>query len=140
METKIPEIGLNSSPQTLIQPVTLTGKKVDPFSGGIINTNAACIVRPSDHPGISFRVGKTVIPYDSAHLQAIDSTLGRMLRVSDDTQTFQIVLVEHLLSAIQLLGLTNIEIVLDESDFGPLTSSGVPIFGLKKKTYWIPVM
>lgn len=140
METKTPEIGLNSSPQTLIQPITLRGKKVDPFSGGIINTDASCIVRPSDFPGISFRVGSTVIPHDSAHLQAIDSTLGRMLRVTDDKQTFQIVLVEHLLSAVQLLGLTNIEIVIDESDFWPLTSSTVPIFWLKKKTYWIPVM
>lgn len=128
MEIQTPEIGLNSSPKTLIQPVTIKGKKVDPFSGGIINTNDSCIVRPSDTPGVSFRVGDTVIPYDSAHLQAIDSTLGRMLCVQDDKKTFQIVLVEHLLSAIQLLGLTNIEIVLDESQFGPLTSSEVPIF------------
>jgi hypothetical protein len=140
METKTPEIGLNSSPKTLLQPVILQGKKVDPFSGGILNTDAFCIVKPSDIPGISFRVGSTIIPYDSVHLQAIDSTLGRMLRVTDNAQTFQIVLVEHLLSAIQLLWLTNIEIVLDESDSGPLTSSAVPIFWLKKKTYWIPVM
>lgn len=103
METKTPEIGLNSSPKTLVQPVKMHGKKVDPFSGGIINTDASCIVRPSDIPGISFRVGGTVILYDSEHLQAIDSTLGRMLRIQDDRKTFQIVLVEHLLSAIQLL-------------------------------------
>jgi hypothetical protein len=103
METKTPEIGLNSSPKTLLQPVILQGKKVDPFSGGILNTDAFCIVKPSDIPGISFRVGSTIIPYDSVHLQAIDSTLGRMLRVTDNAQTFQIVLVEHLLSAIQLL-------------------------------------
>lgn len=140
MEMKQTQIGLNSSPKSLTQPVILKGKKVDPFSGGIINTDASCIVRPSEIPGVSFRVGKSVIPYDTAHLTALDSSLGRMLRVSDNKETFQIVLVEHLLSAIQLLGLTNIEIVIDESDFGPLTSSGAPIFGLKKKTYWIPVM
>lgn len=103
MEIQKPEIGFNSDPKTLVQPVKMHGKKVDPFSGGIINTDASCIVRPSDIPGISFRVGSTIIPYDSAHLQAIDSTLGRMLRMTDDAQTFQIVLVEHLLSAIQLL-------------------------------------
>ncbi len=117
MEIKKPEIGLNSSQQTLIKTVTLRGKKVDPFSGGIINTDASCIVRPSGTPGIFFRVGNSVIPYDEKHLQAIDSSLGRMLRMADDSETLQIVLVEHLLSAIQLLGLTNIEIVIDESDF-----------------------
>jgi len=81
----------------------LEGKKVDPLSGGFLNTDSHFLVKPSEKRGIHFRIGDILIPYNQNHLNAIDSKFGRMLRVEDDKKTIQVVLVEHLLSALQVL-------------------------------------
>lgn len=140
MSEKIEWIWFNAQPRTLSRAVVLVGKKVDPLSGGFFTTDSYFLVKPSEKNGIHFRVGDVLIPYNQNHLTAIDSKLGRMLRVEDDKKTIQILLVEHLLSALQVLWLTNIEIVLDKSSYGPSTSTKVPIFWLGHPTHWIPVM
>lgn len=79
-------------------------------------------IEPTRIPGITFRVGEVVIPYDAQHLHAVDTKLGRMLALRHPEHDIQIMLVEHLLSALTLLGLTDIQIVLDHHTRGPLTS------------------
>lgn len=102
------------------------GLKVDPFTNGISETRSSFSVRPSEKKGVHFVIGDTVIPYNSETLTAIDGLFGRMLRLSDASSNVQILIVEHLLSAVRLLGLSNIEIHIGESCRAPLMSSGIP--------------
>ncbi len=76
--------------------------------------------------GVYFVVGTAAIPYNPDTLTAIDGLFGRMLRVSDTSSGVQILIVEHLLSAVRLLGLSDIEIHIGESCRAPLMSSDIP--------------
>jgi UDP-3-O-acyl-N-acetylglucosamine deacetylase len=102
------------------------GLKVDPFTNGLPETHSGFSVRPSGKEGVQFVIDDREIPYNPQTLQAIDGIFGRMLRVSDAESKVQILIVEHLLSAIRLLGLSGIEIHLAESCRAPLMSSGIP--------------
>lgn len=86
------------------------GLKVDPFTNGLPETHSGFSVRPSDKEGVHFIVDDVEIPYNPHTLSAIDGLFGRMLRVGDKSSKIQILIVEHLLSAIRLLGLSHIEI------------------------------
>lgn len=133
-------IWLNSSPKRLVRPVVVQWRKCDPITGSIFDRTSTFLIKPTDVSGISFRVGDIVIPYDSRYLAWVDTKLGRMLHLKHPDHNIQILLVEHLLSALNLLGLNNVEIVLDRSSYGKLTSSNVAIFGLWMPTYWVPVV
>ena len=85
-------------------------------------------------------MGDIVIPYDSNHLFGVDTKLGRMLCLRHPDHNIQIILVEHLLSALNLLGLNSVEVVMDKSAYGRLTSTNVPVLGLGIPTYWVPVV
>lgn len=104
----------------------MLGLKVDPFTNGITETHSSFSVRPSEKEGVHFIVGDVQIPYNSDTFSAIDGIFGRMIRVRDDASNIQILIVEHLLSAIRLLGLSNIDIHIGESCRAPLVSSGTP--------------
>lgn len=131
---------LNPPQHTLTWKVVLKGKNIDPFSGWLCSTDSFFTIQPTTRSGISFCIKDSVIPYDDDHMEAIDSPLWRMLCIKDESSDTKIMLVEHLLSAIQLLWLTNIEIVLNDSSYWPLTSTKVPLFWFWHPTYWIPVM
>lgn len=88
----------------------MLGLKVDPFTNGITEKYSGFSVRPSKKEGVYFIVDDVEIPYNPNTLTAIDGIFGRMLRVGDASSKIQILIVEHLLSAIRLLGLSNIEI------------------------------
>lgn len=133
-------IGLNSSPKRLTQSVVIQWRKCDPTTGYLFDRTSTFTVNPTETPGISFRVEDIVIPYDSQHLYGVDTGLGRMLCLRHPDHNIQIMLVEHLLSALNLLGLNNVQIVLDKSAYGRLTSSKVPLLGLSRPTYWVPVV
>ncbi len=133
-------ITLNPQPNILTKKITINGLKVDPFTNGFPEKVSSFSLRPSLYPGIRFVVGDTVIPYDAKHLSALDSVFGRMLRLSDSDETVQILIVEHLLSALQLMGLSSsTEIHLDESCYARLLSRNIPLIGLQKPTYIIPI-
>lgn len=132
-------VELNAKPNILSRSVTIEGLKVDPFTNGFFAKKSSFSLHPSLYPGIRFVVGDTVIPYDAEHLSATDSVFGRMLRLSDPGETVQILIVEHLLSALQLLGLSHVEIRLDMSCHARLLSKNIPLIGLQKPTYIIPI-
>jgi len=102
------------------------GLKVDPLTNGFSQKHSSFSVRPSEKEGVHFVVGDSVIPYNPQTLNAIDGVFGRMLRVTDAESSVHILIVEHLLSAIRLLGLSDIEIHIGDSCRAPLMSSGIP--------------
>jgi hypothetical protein len=117
----------------------MMGLKVDPLTNGLAQKNSFFSVRPSEKAGVHFVVDDIVIPYNPQTLHAIDGIFGRMLRVSDAESKVQILIVEHLLSAIRLLGLSGIEIHIGESCRAPLMSSGIPKIWFNQPTYFIPI-
>ena len=133
-------VWLNSSPKKLTRPVIIEWKKCDPTTGYLFSRYSIFTVKPTETPGISFRVGDIVIPYDSHHLFGVDTKLGRMLCLRHPDHNIQIILVEHLLSALNLLGLNNIQVVMDNSARWRLTSTNAPVLGLWMPTYWVPVV
>ncbi len=73
-------------------------------------------------------------------MSAIDGIFGRMLRISDTEDTVQIMIVEHLISALQLLGLTSVEVHLDKESYAEFLSEKAPQkIAFKKPTYIIPI-
>jgi len=133
-------IWLNSSPKRLTQSVVIEWRKCDPCTGYIFDRTSTFLIKPTEMPGISFRIGDITIPYDSRYLAWVDTKLGRMLHLKHPDHNIQILLVEHLLSALNLLGLNNVQIVMDKSSYGKLTSSNAAVFGLWMPTYWVPVV
>ncbi len=90
------------------------------------------MIKPNEGEGIRFCLGDLRAPCHPDTLEAFDSIFGRMLRIHMENGA-QIVLVEHMLSALALLGIQNVDIVLDSSCYGPMTSK---IFG---QVYWVPI-
>ncbi|MEI6711407.1 MAG: hypothetical protein WCK88_04325 [bacterium] len=133
-------ITLNPEPKILTREITVEGLKVDPCTNGFFAKESSFFLRPSLYPGIRFVVGDTVIPYDEKHLSAIDSIFGRMLKLADKAGTVQILIVEHLLSALQLIGLSShTEIHLDTSCYAEFLSRKAAGLGFQKPTYIIPI-
>lgn len=140
MKTVSDNIWLNALPTRLTQAIDITGLKVDPCTNGFCAKQSSFSVHPSENKGIHFVVeGGGKIPYTPDTLHAIDGIFGRMLRITDREQKVQILIVEHLLSAIRLLGLSDIEIHIGASCRAPLVSRDVPVIWYNKPTYFIPV-
>ena len=132
-------ITLNTPPHILTEEITLRWLKVDPFTNGFFQKESSFSLCPSLHRGIHFVIWGKFIPYDTKHMSAIDGTFGRMLRVSDEAETVQVIIVEHLLSALQLLWLSNVEIHLDAGCYAEFLSGKACGIGFRKPTYIVPI-
>ena len=71
-------------------------------------------LKPNNGQGICFCLEDLRAPCHPETLEAFDSTFGRMLRIHMENGA-QVVLVEHLISALTLLGIKDVDIVLEDA-------------------------